>query len=115
MFIEKMKQETIQMENVQKVEEVEVVHETEQRKKVHYGFDLNKTFYYEDGGEFHPGDGFVQEMEKEKKVHPKFDLNGYRIFADGELDPNKEIQKGIIDMLKIYMPHYYGEFHPNKK
>lgn len=114
MFIEKMKQETIQLENVQKVEEAEVVQETEKRKKVHHGFDLNKTFYYEDEGEFHPGDGFVQETEKDKNVQPKFDSNGFTVFADGELDPNKEIQKSIIDMYKIYWPHVYGEFHPKK-
>lgn len=87
-----MKQEAIQLENVQKAEELQVLQETKQKKKLHHGFDLNKTFYYEEGGEFHPGDGFVEEIKKEKKVQHEFD---------------KETQKVITDMLRIYMPYHF--------
>lgn len=103
-----MKQDTIQLENVDKAAELQIVQETKQKVKVQHGFDLNKTFYYEDGGEIHPGDGVVQEMKEEKKVQHEFDLNEKRFYyPDGVLHPDKGIQKVKTDMLKIYMPDHF--------
>lgn len=103
-----MKQETIELENDQELEEVQVVQKLEQEKKVQHEFDLNKTFYYENEGEIYPGDGFVQETEKEKKVQHEFDLNSNKIyFVDGELHPDKEMQKFIVGMFRLYMPGHF--------
>ncbi|XP_010425319.1 PREDICTED: uncharacterized protein LOC109124900 [Camelina sativa] len=111
-----LKQETIELEIVQNVEEVQAVQITEQKKKVHHRFDLNKTFYYEDGGEFHPGDGefhpedgVVQEMKKEEKVQHEFDLNDTRIcYGHGQLHPYKKREQVVVDMLKLLMPNSFG-------
>ena len=66
-------------------------------------------------GSFSLEKDLFKKWKKEKKVQTTFDSNGFTVFLDGKLNPNKEAQQFIIDMLQIYMTDYYGEFYPKKK
>ena len=66
-------------------------------------------------GSFSLEKDLFKKWKKEKKVQTTFDSNGFRVFLDGKLNPNKEAQQFIIDMLQIYMTDYYGEFYKKKK
>ena len=66
-------------------------------------------------GSFSLEKDLFKKWKEEKKVQTTFDSNGFTVFLDGKLNPNKEAQQFIIDMLQIYMTDYYGEFYPKKK
>ncbi|CAH2047353.1 unnamed protein product [Thlaspi arvense] len=87
------KSELIEMQKDQKAEEIQVIQEIKQKKKIEHDFDLNKTIY-EDGGEFHPTDEFVSK----KDIKHEFDLNKI-MFIDkvARIHPDQRIQESMID------------------